>query len=225
MSNRIALRWSWFATLQAVMAAAILAVGIPATITARYDLGFQSRIDPTSGPAGLQAGDKVADLEKEIPHTAVEGRDLAFALLSHGDDPDLPEAAQAHVVARAARGFREYLAKVPGDGQAWAGLASAQIRLGDPARGAEALRMSILTAPWSDSLVQWRCGLGIDLFRALNSEERELMKGQFRVAAQRSVSSLVRTAIGRNGTRIARLFLASSPDELLKFEVELAKRQ
>jgi hypothetical protein len=51
------------------------------------------------------------------------------------------------------------------------------------------------------------------------------MKGQFRVAARRSVSSLVRTAIGRNGTRIARLFLASSPDELLKFEVELAKRQ
>jgi len=225
VSDRIALRWSWFATLQAVLAAAILAVGIPAIITARYDLGFHSRIDPTGGPAGLQAGEKVADLEQEVPRTGVEARDLGFALLSRGNDPDLPEAAQSRVVARAAGWFREYLANVPGDGQAWAGLASAQIRLGDFAHGAGALRMSILTAPWSDSLVQWRCGLGIDLFRALNSEERELMKGQFRVAAQRSISSLVRTAIGRNGTRIARLFLASSPDELLKFEVELAKRQ
>jgi hypothetical protein len=207
------------------MAAAILAIGIPSTITALYDLGFYSRVDPTGGRLRLQAADKVADLEQESPRTAAEGRDLAFALLSHGDDPDLPEAAQARLVARAARGFREYLAKVPGDGQAWAGLASTQVRLGDPARAAEALRISILTAPWSDSLVQWRCGLGIDVFRALNSEERELMKGQFRVAAQRSVSTLVQTVTGRNGTRIARLFLASSPDELLKFEVELAKRQ
>jgi hypothetical protein len=207
------------------MAAAILVLGIPAAITARYDLGFHSRIDPAGGPSGLQAGDKVADLEQEVPRTATEERDLAFALLAHGADPDLPEVVQARVVARAARGFSEYLAKVPGDGQAWAGLASAQARLGDPARGAEALRMSILTAPWSESLVQWRCGMGIDLFRALNSEERELMKGQFRVAAQRSVSSLVRTVTDRNGTRIARLFLASSPDELIKFEVELAKRR
>ena len=207
------------------MAAAILAVGIPATITALHDLRFHSRIDLTGGPARPQARDTVADLEKETARTAAEERDLAFALLSHGADPDLPEAEQAHVLTRAARGFREYLAEVPGDGQAWAGLASAQARLGDFAHGAEALRMSILTAPWLDPLVQWRCGLGIDLFPELNVEERELMKGQFRVAAQRSVSSLVRTVTGRNGTRIARLFLATSPDELIKFEAELAKRQ
>jgi len=207
------------------MAAATLALGTTATVTALYDLGFHSRIDPIAGSARLQTGDKVADLEQETARTAVEKRDLAFALLSHGADPDLPEAAQTRVVADAERGFHEYLAQVPGDGRAWAGLAAAQARLGDFADGAEALRMSILTAPWSESLVQWRCGMGIDLFRALNSEERELMKGQFRVAAQRSVSSLVRTVTDRNGTRIARLFLASSPDELIKFEVELAKRR
>lgn len=207
------------------MAGAILAIGIPATVMALYELGFYSRVDSTGGLASRQAGDKVADLEQETPRTLAEGRDLAFALLSHGDDPDLPEAAQARVIGQAARGFREYLAKVPGDGRAWAGLASAQARLGDLARGAEALRMSILTAPWSDSLVQWRCGLAIDLFRVLDAEDRELVKGQFRVAAQRSVSSLVQTVIRRNGTRIARLFLATSPDELIKFEAALSKQR
>ncbi len=218
------LRWPWFTTLQAAIGGAILAVGIPATITAVYDLGFYSRVDPTGGQARLQTADNVADLEQESPRTATERRDLAFALLSHGDDRDLAPAAQTRVVERAARGFREYLKEVPGDAQAWAGLASAQARLGELARGADALRMSILTSPWSDSLVQWRCGLAVDLFRALNAEDRELMKGQFRVAAQRSVSSLVRTVTVRNGTRIARLFLASSPDELIKFELELAKQ-
>ena len=217
-------RWSWLATLQAAMAMAVFAVGIPATITASYDLGFYSRVDPTGGAARQQSEDKLADLEQETLRTAAEERDVAFALLSHGDDPELADSEKTRVVARAVRGFHEYLARVPGDGQAWTGLASAQVRLGDLARGASALRMSILTAPWSDSLVQWRCGLAIDLFRALNAEDRELVKGQFRVAAQRSVSSLVTTVTGRNGTRLARIFLASSPDELIKFEVELAKR-
>ena len=207
------------------MAGAILAIGIPATVTGLYDLGFYSRVDPAGGRASRLAGDKLAELEQETPRALVEARDLAFALLSHGEDPDLPLAAQARVVAQAARGFREYLAEVPGDGQAWAGLASAQVRLGDLARGAEALRMSILTAPWSDSLVQWRCGLAIDLFGVLDSEDRELVKGQFRVAAQRSASSLVQTVIRRNGTRIARLFLATSPDELIKFEAALSKQR
>jgi hypothetical protein len=217
-------RWSRLASAQAALAVAIVTVGVPATITALYDLRFYSTVDPSGSLAKKQAGDTLAALEQETPHSAAEGRDLAFALLAHGNDPDLSGAAQTRVVERAVRGFREYLARVPGDGQAWAGLASGQIRLRDPGRGAEALRMSILMAPWSDTLVQWRCGMAIDLFRALNAEERELMKGQFRVAAQRSAADLVHTVLQRNGTRVARLFLASSPDELIKFETELAKR-
>lgn len=217
------LRWSWVWILQAALAAAIFVFGIPATVTALHDLGFYSRVHPDGSLGGRQqVGESATDLAREIPQTAAERRDLAFAFLSHGNDPDLSEAAQTLVVKRAVEGFREYLAQVPADGQAWAGLASAQIRLHDLDVAAEALRMSILTAPWSNSLVQWRCGMAIDLFRTLNSEEWELMKGQFRVAAQRSVSSLVRTVIGRNGTGAARIFLASSPNELIKFEAELA---
>jgi hypothetical protein len=216
-------RWSWFATLQATLAALIFALGIPATIAAVDDLGFYSRVDPSGSQAGhLETEDTLAQLELENPRTAGQERDLAFALLSHGNDRGLAEAAQAHVVKQAVRGFREYLAKVPADGRAWAGLAAAQIRLGDLGLGADALRMSILTAPWSNTLVQWRCGMAIDVFRVLDAENRELMKGQFRVAAQRSASALAQTVVHRNGARIARLFLASSPDELIKFEAALA---
>jgi len=218
------LRWSWFATLHATLAVAIFAIGLPATVTAIHDLTFYSRVDPSGSLARWQGADTLAELEREAPRTAAQGRDLAFALLAHGDDSDLSNANQTRVVAQAARGFRDYLTRVPADSQAWAGLASAEIRLGELGAGAEALRMSILTAPWSNALVQWRCGMGIDLFGVLNAEERELMKGQFRVAAQRSASTLAQTVIRRNGTRTARLFLASSPDELIKFEAELAKR-
>lgn len=214
-------RWSGLATVQVILATAILVLGIPATAAALHELGFYSRVDPT----GRRAGESLAALEQETPRTAPEGRDLAFALLAHGNDPELSDAERSRMVNQAARGFRDYLAEVPADGQAWAGLASAEIQRGDLGSAAEALRMSILTSPWSESLVQWRCGMGIDLYRALNDEERELMKGQFRVAAQRSASVLAQTVIARKGTRIARLFLASSPDELIKFEAELAKRR
>ena len=214
------LRWSGLAMVQVMLATAMLALGIPATLIALNDFGFYSRVDPT----GRKGGEGPAELQHETPQTAGEGRDLAFALLAHGNDPELSEAEQSRVVNQAVQGFRDYLSEVPADGQAWAGLASAEIQLGDLGRAAEALRMSILTSPWSESLVQWRCGLGIDLYRVLDDEERELMKGQFRVAAQRSVASLVRTVIGRKGTRIARAFLASSPDELIRFEAELERR-
>lgn len=207
--------------VQVIWAAAILALGIPATVTAFHDLDFYSRVDPT----GERGGESLAALEQEIPRTDAEGRDLAFALLSHGDDPKLSAPERTRIVSQAARGFRAYLARVPADAQAWTGLASAHVQLGDLQSGATALRMSILTSPWSESLVQWRCGLGIDLYRALDDEGRELMKGQFRVAAQRSASVLAQTAIARKGVRIARVFLASSPDELIKFEAELAKRR
>ena len=214
-------RWSGLGPVQLIMAVAILTLGIPATVTAFHDLEFYSRVDPT----GRQSGENLAALEQEIPRTDAEGRDLAFALLVHGNDLELSAPERTRIVNQAARGFRDYLSRVPADGPAWAGLASAHLQLGDLRSGAEALRMSILTSPWSESLVQWRCGLGIDLYRALDDEGRELMKGQFRVAAQRSASVLAQTAISRKGVRIARVFLASSPDELIRFEAELAKRR
>jgi hypothetical protein len=211
------------AAMSAVLAAAILAIGAPATISAVHELALRSRLDSyAAAPAGgaAEAGDRLAS---EVPRTVHERLDLALAMLAHAESPALAEEAKLVWVERAERSFREYLAEVPGDGRGWAGLASAEIRLGKLRQGADALRMSILTKPWSPSLEQWRCGMAIDLFAVLDAEERELMKGQFRMAARRSPATLVRTAMQRGGVRVARIFLASSPDELILFEAELAK--
>ena len=212
--------------MQAVLAGASVALGVPATVSAIHELDLHSDIESLGifEAQGKSFVETVTRLGENVPQTAAEQLDLAFALLAQGDDRTLTQEMRALVVDKAAQGFRAYLSIVPGDGRAWAGLASAEIARGGSRRGAEALKMSILTAPWSGSLVQWRCGLGIDLFRVLNAEERELMKGQFRVAAQRSPAALVQTVIRRGGARIARTFLASSPDELVKFEIELASR-
>jgi hypothetical protein len=207
------------------LASAIFAIGVPETVAAIHDLSFTARLAGAGTGESLDGrrGEPTAQLDLETPATTREDLQLAFALLSRGDDPVSWGQARIARTDRAGLLFREYLARVPADGRAWAGLASAEIQRGELGRGAAALRMSILTAPWSSSLVQWRCGMAIDLFRTLDDEERELMKGQFRVAAQRSISALVKTVRARKGTRIARILLASSPDELIKFEAELAR--
>jgi len=218
-------RLSGFALLELVLVGTLIMIGVPMVFSAIHELGFMERLG-ASGSGELpdaNRGESAAQLDAEVPVTLKEQLSLAFALLSQGEDRETPEAARAVRVARADTLFQAYVAQVPADGRAWAGLASAEIQRGNLRLGASALKMSILTTPWSSSLVQWRCGMAIDLFRSLDDEERDLMKGQFRVAAQRSVTSLVKTARSRDGLRIARLFLASSPDELIKFEAELAK--
>ena len=169
----MAARWSWLASVQVALAGATLALGVPATFAAFHELSFHSRLD-VLGAVEVEYPDhsdeSVAHLFEAAPLTSAEQLELAFALLSHGDDPALSEDRRAAVVTKATQELRDYLARIPGDGRAWAGLASADIWLGDPKGGAGALRMSILTAPWSEALVQWRCGLGIYLFRAMNAE-------------------------------------------------------
>jgi len=219
------LRWSGLAWTELVLAGAIIAAGFPETIASIHELAFAERLGGagTGESLGDIGGEPVSQLDLETPDTPREVLQLAFALLSRADDAASPDQTPSARTDRSVQLFRRYLAEVPADGRAWAGLASAQIRRGEPGSGAAALRMSILTAPWSSSLVQWRCGMAIDLFRTLDDEERELMKGQFRVAAQRSVAALVKTVRARSGTRIARIFLAPSPDELILFEAELAR--
>jgi hypothetical protein len=126
---------------------------------------------------------------------------------------------------RAAEVFRSYLAQVPADANAWAGLGSVELARGDFRRAALALKISILTAPWSTPLLVLRCGMAMDLFRVLDGDERELMKGQFRLAAKRSIGPLVDMARSRNGIMATRILLASSPDELISFETELGRRR
>ena len=211
--------------LEVTLAALLLLLGVPRTLSAVDELNFRTRLGVAgSGEAHSdRPSETTTQLDAEIPTTVAERLALAFALLSRGDDPTSSEQARNARVDRAAALFSEYLAEVPADGRAWAGLASTQIRRGDRAAAAAALRMSVLAAPWSASLVPWRCGMVLTLFRSLDDESRELMKGQFRVAAQRSPKELVKIVRSQGGVRVARLLLASSPDELIRFEAELAR--
>jgi hypothetical protein len=211
--------------VELALAGVLLVLGVPAALSAFDDFKFTERLGTagSGGPLGAKGGETTERLDSERPSTVAQQLALAFALLSRADDSGSSQQARDIRADRAVALFQDYLAQVPADGRAWAGLASGQIRRGDLRPAAAALKMSILTAPWSASLVQWRCGMAISLFRSLDDESRELMKGQFRVASQRSVADLVRTARSRGGIRVARLFLASSPDELIRFEAELAK--
>jgi hypothetical protein len=211
--------------LEVGLASLLLLLGVPRTLSALDELNFKARLGSAGSGEVLddRQSETTSGLDAEIPTTAPERLALAFALLSRGDDPASSEQARNARVDRAARLFGEYLAEVPADGRAWAGLASAQIRRGDMSAAATALKMSVLTAPWSATLVQWRCGMAITLFRTLDDESRELMTGQFRVAAQRSPKELVKTVRSLGGVRVARLLLAPSPDELIRFETELAR--
>jgi hypothetical protein len=211
--------------LEITLASLLVLIGVPKTLSAIDELTFRERLGGAGSGAQLddQQSESAERLDAEVPTTVNEGLALAFALLSRGDDPGSSQQARTTRVDRAASLFGDYLAEVPSDGRAWAGLASAQIKRGDMVAAAAALKMSVLTAPWSGTLVQWRCGMAITLFRSLDDENRELMKTQFRVAVQRSPDDLVKTARSRGGVRIARIFLASSPDELIRFETALAK--
>lgn len=211
------------AFLELTLSAAILALGLPMAADAFHRVMTDDRLI-LANERRIAAGttDRVL---KQRAWSDAERKDIAFALLAGADSPTITASERSALIARAVSEFRAYVARVPADGAAWAGLASAELAQGDTRPAVEALKASILATPWSASLVLWRCGLGIDLFRSLDDEGRELMKGQFRLQAQRSAAVLVETAIPRGAVRIARILLASSPDELMKFEAELAKHR
>jgi hypothetical protein len=213
------------AAAEALLAAAILAIGVPSIASAWRELSLDARL--AGGTAGTT---KAVDWQAAIaaigsrPESSPSEREkLAFALLDQADKSPVSDDRRMALINQAADEFRNYLADVPGDGRAWAGLADARLQSGDRNGAVQALKMSILTAPWLGTLLAWRCGLGLDLFGALDLETRELLSGQFRVAIRRSAPALVRTVVSRKAALAARILLASSPDELILFEQELAK--
>jgi len=223
----MALRISGLPLAELALAAGIVALGIPIASGAFHRLHFDDLLKSTVAAVdrGGPAETLVAGLSNAAPQTQAERKDLALALLTLADVPSISEPTRQMLLARARDQLRDYVSAVPGDGAAWASLAAAEFARGEAERAQRALKTSILVTPWSPSLVAWRCGLGIDLFAALDGEGRELMKGQFRLQAVRAVTALVDTAIQRRGVRIARILLTSSPDQLIAFETELAKRR
>lgn len=215
------------ASVHLLLAVFILAAGWPGILAAAYRLPIEADL------SAIEAGHAVdqTDVEKMLgPLESASGTspsaraDLAFALLA--DSNGASGAPDQKRVARAAAELEAYLARTPGDSLRWATLANAELLQRRRPEAMSALKMSILTAPWSStSLVLWRCGVGIDLYPSLDDEGRRLLEGQFRVAAERSADSLVQLARRRNAVEIARSLLASSPEAAQAFETRLQRAQ
>ncbi len=216
--------YSGFAFAQAVWVAVTVAIGVPAAISAVHEQSLRARVEGATLAERRDPSDDITRrLADETPRSAEERQELAYALLERASDARLPAQQRAIRAARAAEELRIYLAEVPGNGRAWANLAAAELQRGRRNEAAQALKTSILTAPWLSSMVLWRCGLGIDLIRSMDDEGRELLKGQFRIAVHRSARDLARTVAAHNGRYVALMLLASSPDELMQLQDELAK--
>lgn len=208
-----------------LLAAGIVAVGWPSTLAALHRAPIEvsaAAVRVGRLPDRVDVDDLLRHLAlaQETSPAAVE--DIAFTLLLEATRPDGDTAERRTELERAVAAFRDYLAHVPGNSLAWAGLTDA---LGAQQRRLEAmqaLKMSMITAPRSPSLLLWRCETGLDFFYILDAEGRELLEQQFRLATERSPASVVKLAVERNAVPMARILLESSPDALAKFDERLA---
>jgi hypothetical protein len=199
-----------------LLASAILAVGLPSIVADFRRLPAEVTVGAAERGAAIDEDEiegALSSLESATSTSAATREDLALMLLAGGSGP----VAMARA-ARAADELRTYLAEVPGDSRGWAALAEAELMQGHRVVARDALKMSILTSPWSASLVLWRCDLGIDIYAALDDEARGLLKEQFRVAAERSPRLLGHLVWRKKAALIARIMLAGNPEDLAAFE-------
>lgn len=205
-----------------LLAGGMMVIGLPGILA-----DFR-RVPVGATVTAVQAAQPVsqADIDAALPalesaaatSPAARG-DLATLLMAGAVGPD-PTKRLDH----AAREFRAYLAEVPGDSRAWTMLAEIDHRQGDESAAQEALKMSILTAPWMPGLVLERCGLGIDLYPVLDHETGGLVAEEFRIAAQRKPAALANLARRNRAILIARIMLFDSPEAMARFERALAQR-
>jgi hypothetical protein len=209
------------------LAGALFALGISSSIDAARELAVVSQLDSFDHqrPEALAAAPLPttivgADALAPASHTQVI---LALAELdrlnSHLVSPDERDATAAATIRR----MRRYLETTPADTRAWAALAEALALQRQPQAAALALKMSMLTGPWYTPLLVSRSALGIDLFAELDQEGRDLLKGQFRIAADRDVVQLAGAIKARKAGNFALLMLSSSPEEAVKLVRQLAR--
>jgi hypothetical protein len=162
-------------------------------------------------------------LDDPKANTAEAQRAFASSLLAAAAAKGTKPPQVLALAERAAGALRRDLAAAPGDGIAWAMLAEAEAMQEHRAKAAEALKASIIAAPWVTQLPLWRCVMGVHVFAELDDETRTLLEGQFRIAAQRDAFQLARAVHSAEGIKIARAMLASSPDELEAYTEQLSK--
>ena len=210
-----------------ILAGALVGLGIPGSIDAVHELAIERQLDVMGNQTALALAEAQVPAriegEEALPpatHTQVI---LALAQLDRLYSREIPPEERLAIAAATVQRMRRYLETTPGDTRAWAALAESHILLRQPKPAAVALKMSMLTGPWYTPLLVSRCALGIDLYPALDQEARDLLKGQFRIASDRSVAQLAVVIKARGAGVFALRMLSSSPEEATKLMRQLAK--
>ena len=212
--------------LPLVLGVALVALGVPRLIAAVTILPAEP-VMATLQQGGKVGDDDLAAFEQRWTRARAFvswGRldsDLALAKLARAERLSSPSDRRA-LTEEAIRLLREALSRTPSNSFAWARLAYAlALRDGPTEEGAEAWRMSVLTAPADRRLTLWRAEFGVSLLPRLSSSSTDLLYRQIRFAWRFSGKDLVRYAKASGNAGIIRAALLDQPDDLRKFEKAL----
>lgn len=221
-TNNRSLRLPTLALVNLLLAGGMFAVGLPGVLADFRGLPAMATVGAvdTAQPVGQADIDAVLPALESAAATSPAARgEFATLLMAGAGGPDAMQRLD-----RAAREFRAYLADVPGDSRAWTMLAEVEQRRGHVSAAQQALKTSILTAPWMPGLVLARCALGIDLYPVLDRETSHLVAEEFQIAAMRKPNWLVDLAQRKHAILTARIMLFDSPEAQARFEKALAQR-
>jgi len=214
------------AILPLVLGVALVALGVPRLVAAVTMLPAEPVV------VTLQQGGKVGDDDlAAFEHRWTRARafvswgrldsDLALAKLARAERLTSPSDRRA-LTEEAIALLREALSRTPSNSFAWARLAYAlALKDGPTEEGAEAWRMSVLTAPADRRLTLWRAEFGIALLPRLSSGSTDLLNRQIRFAWRFGGKDLVRYAKASGNVAIIRAALLDQPDALKRFEKAL----
>jgi hypothetical protein len=172
---------------------------------------------PGTLPAALQearADFERADLWWRDPGNSIDIATLFLRMSTPGEAPN-----GDRVLAAAARqALERSLVEAPGNGKAWIWLANARLVEQGPTQSAiSAFVMSLVLARYEPSLLVWRCQVGLALYPALDSDNRERLAEQIRILAAVSTDDVARVARASGQIPVVVGVLSKEPSVLARF--------
>jgi hypothetical protein len=154
------------------------------------------------------------------PHAEIRAGLLRLRLSFPSRSDLLPDP---FALSRSIADLESGLARAPADAKGWLALAHAQLSVGDLVRGKRAFRTSLLMALYDPTLMVWRCQLGLGLWPMLDTDDRQLVANQLRMAWTRQPAELMGLAKGGNNAAVIAAALDQDPVERAAFEKALKR--
>ncbi len=208
------------------LGAALLYLGVPRAIEAiwTYSAGRTLLdIQAQQEVSDENIRDLIADLQDTmfLVESGRKWTNLGLAqLLLSARTEDEPESQE--LLSRARVSLRKGLALAPANGFAWTRLAYVETLISGPSEEvAGILEMAMLTAPFEPRLLFLRLELCFLAWPYFDEEDRDLVFQQLRFAWRESAKQLVDLAARAERIELVRDALASTPEDLDRFETLL----